>query len=117
MLVAPSLTIELTRNTRLTLLGQYYYNDSNIGFPLPAAGTVLPNRNGDLSVRQNVGEPDTAPSQNSAWRAQLGYQLEHRFNDVFTLRQNTRAAYHDVDFQGVYPGELAADQRTLSLNL
>ena len=117
VLVAPSLTVELTRNTRLTLLGQYYYNDSNIGFPLPAAGTVLPNRNGDLSIRQNVGEPDTAPSQNSAWRAQLGYQLEHHFNDVFTLRQNLRAAYHDDDFEGVYPGALAADQRTLSRNL
>ena len=113
---APSLTIELTKNTRLTLLGQYYHNWTNLGFPLPAAGTVLPNINGDLSIRKNVGEPDTFPSENNIWRTQLGYQFEHRFNDVFTLRQNTRAAFHKVYFQGVYPGELQNDERTLTRN-
>ncbi len=110
---APSLTIELTRNTRITLLGQYYHDWRSIAFPLPSQGTVLPNINGDLNIRRNVGEPDTYPNDADNWRVLLGYQLEHRFNDIFTLRQNTRAGFHETDFQGLYPSFLEADQRTL----
>ncbi len=111
---APSLTIELTRKTRLILLGQYYHDWRSIAFPLPAYGTVLPNPNGDLNIRRNVGEPDTYPNDADNWRVLLGYQLEHRFNDVFTLRQNARAGFHETDFQGLYPSYLDADQRTLN---
>ena len=82
VLVAPSLTIELAKNTKLTLLGQYYLNYSNQGFPIPAAGFVLPNVNGDVSIRRNIGEPDTFNTRNHVQRAQLGYQFEHKFNDV-----------------------------------
>ena len=110
---APALTIELTKKTRLTLLGQYYHTWNNIGFPLPAYGTVLPNPNGDLSIRRNVGEPGTYQSASDSWRVLLGYQLEHHFNDVFTLRQNARAGFHESDFQGLYPSFISEDLRTL----
>lgn len=111
---APSLTIELTRNTRLTLLGQYYHDWRSIAFPLPAQGTVLPNINGDLSIRRNVGEPETYPNDADNQRVLLGYQFEHHFNGVLTLRQNARAGFHETDFQGLYPSFLDADQRTLN---
>ncbi len=109
---APSLTIEISPATRLTLLAQFLDETRYFGFPLPAVGTVLPNINGDISIFRNVGEPDF-PSKSDNWRAQFGYQLEHHFNDVFTLRQNLRAAYHESDFQGIYPTFFEADERTL----
>ena len=114
LLIAPSLTLELTRNTRLTLLGQYYHDWREIAYPLPAAGTVLPNINGDLSIFRNVGEPDAYPNTADNWRTQLGYQLEHHFNDILTFRQNVRASLNESKFRGVYPSFLDADQRTLN---
>ena len=114
LLFAPSLTIELTKRTTLTLLGQYYRDWRSIAYPLPAFGTVLPNPNGDLNIRRNVGEPDTFPNDADNQRVLLGYQFEHRFNDVLTLRQNTRAGFHDTEFQGLYPSFLDPDQRTLN---
>ncbi len=113
LLFAPSLTIELTKHTTLTLLGQYYHDWRSIAFPLPAFGTVLPNPNGRVSRFLNVGEPDSYPNDADNWRVLLGYHLEHHFNDVFTLRQNARASFNETDFQGLYPSSLAADNRTL----
>ena len=113
VLFAPSLTIDLNKDTRLTLLGQYYHEWNRIGFGLPAVGTVLPNINGRVSIFRDVGEPDTYPFDTDAWRTQIGYQLEHRFNEVFTLRQNTRAGFHWADFKGIFPYNLEADERTL----
>ncbi len=109
---APSLTIELSPDTRITFLAQYLWETRYFGFPLPARGTVLPNINGDISIFRNVGEPDF-PSKSENWRTQFGYQFEHRFNDVFKLRQNLRFAYHSSDFQGIYATFLEPDERTL----
>ena len=110
---APSLTIDLTRNTRITFLGQFYEEWQNIGAALPAVGTVLPNVNGRISIFRNIGEPDTYPFRLDARRVQLGYQFEHRFDDIFTLRQNLRVGLHKADFRGVLDYALDADQRTL----
>lgn len=113
ILVAPSLTVDLGKNTKIILLSQYLREWQRIGYPLPAVGTVLPNVNGRISIYRNIGEPDTYPNEDKAWRVQLGYQLEHRFNDVFTLRQNLRFGYHEATYRGVFPDALEADQRTL----
>jgi iron complex outermembrane receptor protein len=110
---APSLTIDLTSNTRITFLGQFYEEWQNLGAPLPAVGTVLPNVNGNISIFRNIGEPDTFPFRTDARRVQAGYQLEHRFNGIFTLRQNLRFAYHEADFRGILGYALDADERTL----
>lgn len=109
---APSLTIDLSRDTHITFLAQYLWETRYFGFPLPARGTVLPNVNGDISIFRNVGEPGF-PTKSENWRTQFGYQLEHQFNDTFKLRQKLRFAYHESDFQGIYPTALEPDERTL----
>ena len=106
LLFAPSLTIELGKHTTLTLLGQYYHDWRSIAFPLPAYGTVLPNPNGRITRFRNVGEPETYPNDADNWRVLLGYQFEHRFNDVFAFRQNARASFNETAFQGLYPSYL-----------
>ena len=76
VLFAPSLTLDLDKDTRITFLGQYLHEWQHIDFPLPAVGTVLPNVHGKVSIYRNVGEPDTYPNVNPTWRVQLGYQLD-----------------------------------------
>ena len=112
-LFAPFLTVELGKHTTLTLLGQYYHDWRSIAFPLPAAGTVLPNPSGRVTRFRNVGEPDTYPNGADNCRVLLGYQFEHRFNDVFTPRQNARAAFNETVSRDPNPSVLKADDRTL----
>ena len=110
--LAPTLTWKISPATSLTLLAKYRENDIVHAMPLPAAGTVLPNPNGPIPSHVYNGEP----SSNRAYEnsGQLGYELVHRFDDVFTLRQNAR---YDRFVQGwrdmLYPGYLDADHRTL----
>jgi iron complex outermembrane receptor protein len=111
--VAPSLTWEVTPQTRITFLGRYQYDDTQHAFPLPAAGTVLPNVNGEIPISVYTGEPD---HRNTVFerREQLGYELEHRFNSVLTAHQTVRLGSYTSRWENLlYPDFLAADQRTL----
>jgi len=104
---APSLTWE-GEDTTLTLLAHYQRDDAGWGTQfLPASGTVLYNPNGEIPVSRFVGEPDFDKYQLDQFA--IGYQLEHRFNDVFTVRQNARYAYIHNDSQLVYGVGLAGD--------
>lgn len=110
--VAPSLTWWAGDRTTITLLGQAIDDHINAAWPLPAAGFISGNPNGDIPRDLNVGEPD---HQNHVDRRRLmgGYELAHGFTDAVTLRQNARVSHFRSDFQGIYPSYLDADQRTL----
>jgi len=54
--IAPALTWEINPNTSLTFLTRYQHDTGHLGFPLPAAGTVLPNPNGEIPLNLFVGE-------------------------------------------------------------
>lgn len=96
--LAPAVTFKPDEGTRLTILGEYsqaltgstawYYN------PPEAPGTVS-----DLYE----GDPDWNDFKQKQGR--VGYEFEHQFNDVVTLRQNLR--FHSVDadmkYSGFYP--------------
>lgn len=90
--IAPALTWKPDANTSLTVLLSYL-NDPNAGFwgSLPYLGTLLSNPalpGGKLSRSLNTGQPDFEEFKRE--RTSLGYEFEHRFNDVFTVRQNFR---------------------------
>lgn len=110
--LGPALTWKFSPATSVTFLAKYKENDLVHAMPLPAAGTILPNPNGPIPLDRFVGEPGTSRAYENS--GAIGYELTHRFNDTFTLRQNLR--YERV-VQGwrdlLYPGYLAADQRTL----
>ena len=58
----------------------------------PAVGTLLPNPNGRIPLTKSVGEPGFDHfDRTQAW---VGYQFEHSFNEVWTVRQNVR--YFDL---------------------
>jgi iron complex outermembrane recepter protein len=111
--VAPALTWDISPDTQLTLLGRYEHDTGHLGFPLPAAGTVLPNPNGEIPISLFVGEPSN-PNPVSEVNKQFGYQLSHRFNDSISFYQNVRIAWYENHWDKIlYPAFFGSDKRTL----
>lgn len=112
MAIAPSLTIKPGRDTKLTFLASLQYDpEGGLFNPVPPAGSVLPNRNGQLSPSQYLGDKTRDGMQRT--QGTLGYILEHRLDDNWMLRQNVRYLHDDIDYyQSSLTSALAADGRT-----
>ncbi|MCG7362171.1 TonB-dependent siderophore receptor [Roseomonas sp. ACRSG] len=115
--VAPAITWRPTADTTLTVLGNYQYEpDGGFYNFAPAVGTVLPNRFGRrLPSSFFSGDPDYNLFQRRL--ASIGYQLEHRFDDTWTFRQNFRYQHIDAEFKAISGRALATNQRTLSRSI
>jgi iron complex outermembrane recepter protein len=111
--LAPALTWDLGPRTQLTLLTSYQRDDNHMGFPLPAVGTVLYNPNGTIPVSRYEAEP-AQPARVREWAANAGYELSHRLDQVWTLRQNLRYTWDRFDWDDIlYPEGLSANLRDL----
>ncbi|NBJ13418.1 TonB-dependent siderophore receptor [Microvirga arsenatis] len=104
--IAPALTWKPTDSTTLTLLGEYM--DATTGgtaayinnYATDAAGNPT-----SLSVgatRVFAGDPRYNDFRQQQGR--IGYEFEHRFNDMFTLRQRTRFSALGTNQEYVYGG-------------
>ncbi|SDC98395.1 TonB-dependent siderophore receptor [Belnapia rosea] len=99
--LAPSLTWRPSAQTSVTFLASYMRDDTGItGQWLPPQGTVLPNPNGRIRVGRATGEPDWDRYRKSQYG--IGYILEHRPNEDWTLRQTMRATYQEIDYNTIY---------------
>ena len=99
--LAPTLSIDFSDDTSLTLQA-YLQNDPDGGYHggMPANGT-LNQRNGQrISAHFFEGEPGIDGYKRD--QQSFGYQFEHRFNDVFTARQNFRYLDSKVKLDQVY---------------
>src|SRR5262245_2029924 len=87
--IAPSLTWRISADTKLTLLGSVQ-RDSGFGpfqfVPLELTKSSAPF--GRVSRGTYFGEPGFDDYKEDQWS--IGYAFEHRFNDVFQVRQNVR---------------------------
>jgi iron complex outermembrane receptor protein len=94
--IAPAFTWRPDDNTTLTVLSSYQ-KDPEGGFYnfVPATGTVLSNPNGKISRDFFGGDP--AYDRYDRTQASIGYQLEHRLDDTWTLRQNFRYSHIDAE--------------------
>ncbi|KTT14938.1 MULTISPECIES: TonB-dependent siderophore receptor [Pseudomonas] len=112
--IAPSLSIDFSEDTSLTLQA-YLQHDPNGGYHggNPADG-MLSKRNGvRLSDHFFEGEPGIDNYERT--QQSFSYQFEHRFNDVFTARQNFRYQDSDVSMDQVYSAGWAdADSAVLN---
>lgn len=112
--IAPSLSIDFSEDTSLTLQA-YLQHDPNGGYHggNPADG-MLSKRNGvRLSDHFFEGEPGIDNYERT--QQSFSYQFEHRFNDVFTARQNFRYQDSDVSMDQVYSAGWAdADSTVLN---
>ncbi len=113
MVLAPSLTWKAGENTTLTLLGLFQRDPKSDGYGgVPALGSVMDNPLGKVSTRFYDGEPGFERYDRTQKMA--GYEVEHRFNDIFAVEQNLRWQDVETDYRQVYASALAADNRTLS---
>ena len=102
--VAPSLTWRPTNDTTITFQGTYQ-KDPKAGFYnqllANGVGTVNTTPFGRIPTSFYAGEPNF--DQTKREYGSVGYLAEHRFNNVWTVRQNLRYSDNDTYTQLVYP--------------
>jgi len=106
--IAPSVTFRPSADTSLTILAQYQRDPYGgyYGF-LPAVGTIQ-----DLPGGGRIGRDffDGSPEFDEFKRTQtaIGYLLDHRVNDVWSVQSNFRYMHMDMDYKSVYTTGLDA---------
>ena len=97
----PSLTLNLSEDTSLDLYA-YLQHDPNGGYhgSLPASGT-LEKRNG-RRISGSFFEGDPAIEEFKRTQTMIGYEFQHRFNDVWSARQNFRYLDAEVENSQVW---------------
>jgi iron complex outermembrane receptor protein len=103
--LSPSIKWQPSAATSLTLYATYLqdWTDTASNF-LPVSGTVWPNPNGVISNDLYVGDPNF--DKYGKRQASVGYQFEHQFNDIWTVRQSARFMHLSTDDWSVYGGGL-----------
>ncbi|MCO7564137.1 TonB-dependent siderophore receptor [Pseudomonas sp. S 311-6] len=111
--IAPALTWQPSEDTRLTLLSHYQKDRSISDYvALPADASLHAGANGRLPRNRYLGEPGFDGYEREQFS--LGYLLEHRLNDVWSLQQNLQVNRVQID-NSASPGYLlSADGRELS---
>ncbi|HIK08371.1 MAG TPA: TonB-dependent siderophore receptor [Trichormus sp. M33_DOE_039] len=93
--IAPVVRLISNKDTTLTANIEYLkYRNFETAPDLPASGTVISNPNGRVSREANLGEPSLSESESLVTR--LGYQLDHRLNDNWTIKSELATAFLDV---------------------
>ncbi|WP_292434361.1 TonB-dependent siderophore receptor [Mesorhizobium sp.] len=99
--LAPAVTFKPDEDTKLTILGEYSKS---------VTGGTASFYNSAYGVLSNIYEGDSAWNDFTQDQGRIGYEFEHRFNDVLTVRQNLRynAVDSDIEYSGHY--SVGADQ-------
>lgn len=116
--IAPSVTWKPTQDTSLTVYANYQADpEAGIYNFVPAVGTA---QGGPVSIPRSFypGEPDFDSFRKT--QESIGYTLEHRFDDVWSFKQNYRFLRNDqtvkyVANDGYTPDGLSLE-RTAYLN-
>ncbi|MBE9016324.1 TonB-dependent siderophore receptor [Chroococcidiopsidales cyanobacterium LEGE 13417] len=110
--ISPVVSVAIGERTNLTIEGDYIETrDSGFTPFVPVVGSVLSNPNGKIPRDRNVGEPS---DEINASLTRLGYQLEHKFSDRWSLRNTFAYNFRDYSDKRTLPGTLEADNRTLN---
>jgi len=112
LLVAPALTWAISDQTRVTLQGEIIRSSFPNYRGLPAIGSVRSNPNGRIPINLNIAEPGKDFNDNRVER--VGYELEHRFSQNWSLRNAFRITLFSYDQDSFFPNSLEPDGRTLN---
>ncbi|WP_341645150.1 TonB-dependent siderophore receptor [Thauera sp. SDU_THAU2] len=108
--LAPSLSIDFSDRTTLTLLGSIQREDGNPtnGF-LPAYGTIIKTPYGRIDRRTHVGEPDADKLERTQISA--GWLFSHKFANDWTFTQNYKFSHLDLDQLNVFAWNSDGDRQ------
>lgn len=110
--LSPVIRVAIGQQTNLTLSADYIETrDSGKGFGLPTVGTIFANPNGKLPRNRTLTEP-TDNVDGTTVRA--GYQLEHKFNENWSLTNAFRYGFRSLYSAETRPDILDIDNRTIS---
>lgn len=99
--IAPSLNIDISPDTSLTLLGSFQHDDGVPTNPFKLAyGTVQDTPFGKVDPQTNYSEPSYDRDRRK--QSALGYELEHALDDTWTFEQNLRYSHLDMDLRSSY---------------
>lgn len=101
---APAVTWKPNNDTSITVLANIQYDEAGTPVGLPVQYTVGPLKN-LLSTNFFLGDPDYNSSARTL--GSIGYDFQHRFNDVWQFRQNARYLVLDWDYSSLYYSALA----------
>jgi iron complex outermembrane recepter protein len=110
--LSPVVSVAIGKKTNLTVEGDYS-ETSDSGFTpfVPVNGSVLDNPNGEIPCDRNVGE---TTDEIDASLTRVGYRLEHKFNDKWSLNNAFTYNFRDYSDKRTLPGDLEPDNRTLN---
>jgi iron complex outermembrane recepter protein len=108
--IAPVVSIELGKNTNLTIEGTNQTTSKVINGGLPAVGTVLPNPLGQVPRSRFLGEPSI--DRGNQTLSSVGYRLDHRFSDNWSLRNRFKATFSSFTENSSF-ANLDEDNRTV----
>jgi iron complex outermembrane receptor protein len=112
VMIAPAATWRIGTDTTLTVLANYQ-QDPHGGFYnwVTVYGTVLPNPNGTLPTSFDSGDPGFDAYKRTQYS--IGYLLDHRVNDTWSVHQNVRIGSIDTAYNNIFSSWLDEDFRTL----
>jgi iron complex outermembrane receptor protein len=100
--IAPAWTWRPDIDTTITFLTSYRQDPKGGAFALlPYQGTLVPGTYGQIP--RNFFAGDLNYESLKYKQATLGYEFEHRFDDVFTVRQNVRYLHDELNYVEVQP--------------
>ena len=92
--IAPVISFDLGKNTTLVLEGEYI-NTSKVEYlGIPAVGSLLPNPLGRVPRSRFIDDPDFKLERDFV---ALGYRLQHKFSDNWSIRNAFTAELEDYD--------------------
>ncbi|MEZ3501320.1 ferrichrome porin FhuA [Pantoea sp. KPR_PJ] len=115
--IAPAFSWRPDENTRFDLL-TYFQNEPQTGYYgwLPRQGTQVPIARADGSEYKLPTDFDEGEASNKISRntKMIGYSVEHRFNDTWTVRQNLRYADLRTHYRSIYGNGFDATTRSIT---
>ncbi|SGY84039.1 TonB-dependent siderophore receptor [Moritella viscosa] len=106
--LAPSVSVNFSDNTNLTVLASYQKDDSDpyLQF-LPMEGSLTENENGFIGDDVAIGNPGYEKFERT--QAALGYEFSHKFNESVQFAQSVRYSQLDIDLKQMYALAYAQD--------
>lgn len=98
--IAPAITFQPDEDTRLTVSGFYQRDPEGGYFNSLYPKSLAPEQfRGALNSELNIGDPEFDAFERE--QKAIGYDFEHRFSDLLTVRSKARYGTVDIDFQSL----------------